>query len=42
MIEEEKAGTTLTLRPCRMHKVRTRQETSKEITSKTAKTNGHQ
>lgn len=29
VIEEEKAGTRLTLRPCRMHKARTRQETPK-------------
>lgn len=29
--EEEEAGTKLTLRPCRMHKAKTRQETSKEI-----------
>lgn len=41
LIEEEKAWTRLTLRPCRMHKAGTRQET-REITSKTAKTNGHQ
>lgn len=28
---EERAGTRLMLRPCRMHKARTRQETPKEI-----------
>lgn len=27
--EEEEAGTKLTLRPCRMHKAKTRQETTK-------------
>lgn len=42
MIEEEKAGTRLTLRPCRMHKARTRQETSKEIISEITETDGHQ
>lgn len=29
LIEEERTGTRLTLRPCRMHKARTRQETPK-------------
>lgn len=38
--EEERAGTRLRLRPCRMHKARTRQETPKKIISETTKTNG--
>lgn len=33
LTEEEEAGTRLTLRPCRMHKARTRQQTSNEMTS---------
>lgn len=40
MKEEERAGTRLRIRPCRMHKARTRQETPKEIFSETTKTNG--
>lgn len=32
MREEERAGTRLMLRPCRMHKARTRQKTPKEMT----------
>lgn len=33
LIEEEKTETRLTLRPCRTHKARTRQETPKTIIS---------
>ena len=42
LTEEERTGTRLMLRPCRMHKAGTRQETPKEVISETTKTHGHQ